>query len=220
MGESSFGIAVKSPQTQYSERRYDEMHGPDGNLRAHWRRVTDAIAQMSPQDYARRLASAQSMIRENGVTYNVYDDAAGRARPWQLDVVPFVLDVEDWAAIETAVIQRARLADAILADIYGPQKLIADGHLPPQLVLGHPQFLRPLMGAKPAGGVHVHLYSVDLARAPDGRWMVLSSRADVPSGLGYSLENRIVVSQTFPDLFVEMSVRRLASFFMPIARRR
>ena len=213
MGESSIGIAVKSPQTQISERRYDEMHGPDGSLRPHWRRVTETIAQMSPQDYARRLASAQSMIRENGVTYNVYDDAEGRARPWQLDVVPFVLDVEDWAAIEAAVIQRARLADAILADIYGPQKLIAGGHLPPQLVLGHPQFLRPLMGTKPASGVHVHLYSVDLARTPDGHWMVLSSRADVPSGLGYSLENRIVVSQTFPDLFAEMSVRRLASFF-------
>ena len=111
------------------------------------------------------------------------------------------------------MIQRARLANAILADVYGPQKLIAGGHMPPHLVLGHPQFLRPLMETRPKMGVHIHLYSIDLARTLDGSWMVLSSRADVPSGLGYSLENRIVVSQSFPDLFAEMHVQRLAAFF-------
>ena len=109
--------------------------------------------------------------------------------------------------------QRATLADAILRDVYGPQRLIADGHLPPHLVYGHPHFLRPLVGVEPVGGVHVHLYSMDVARTPEGSWIVLASRADAPSGLGYALENRIVVSQTFPDLFADMRIQRLASFF-------
>jgi uncharacterized circularly permuted ATP-grasp superfamily protein/uncharacterized alpha-E superfamily protein len=213
MGESRSGFVVKQSQSQSSApSRYDEMRVAEV-VQPHWRRLIESLAHMPPQDYARRLASAQSMIRENGVTYNVYDDAAGKARPWQLDIVPFVLGAEDWKAIEAAVIQRAHLANAILADVYGPQRLIAEGHMPPHLVLGHPQFLRPLMGARPKSGVHVHLYSVDLARTPDGSWMVLSSRTDVPSGLGYALENRIVVSQSFPDLFAEMHVQRLAAFF-------
>ena len=171
------------------------------------------LTGLSAEDYARRRASAGAMVRDNGVTYNVYDESAGQSRPWQLDIVPFIVSASDWAAIEAAVVQRAHLADLILRDVYGEQRMIAQGHLPPHLVLGHPQFLRPLSGVKPAGGVHVHLYSADLARAPDGSWKVLASRTDAPGGLGYALENRLVVSQSFPDAFGEMQVARLASFF-------
>ena len=118
------------------------------------------------------------MVRDNGVTYNVYDETAGQTRPWQLDIVPFILSAADWRNIEAAVVQRARLADALLGDIYGAQRMIAEGHVPPHLIYGHPQFLRPLHGIKPPGGVHVHLYSADLAREPDGSWRVMASRAD------------------------------------------
>lgn len=192
---------------------YNELHDAGGAIRAHWQPLTDALSAMTPGEYARRRAAADGVIRDNGVTYNVYDEAGGHARPWQLDVVPFVISAADWRVIEAGIIQRAMLANEVLRDIYGPQKLIAEAHLPPHLVFGHPQFLRPLMEVAPAGGVHVHLYSIDLARTPDGSWIVLSSRADAPSGLGYALENRIVVSQTFPDLFAGMRVQRLAAFF-------
>ena len=104
----------------------------------------------------------------------------------------------DWAKIEAAVIQRAVLADLLLRDVYGPQRLVREGILPPHLITGHPwKFLRPLCGSRPVQDVHVHLYSADLARAPDGSWKVMASRADAPAGLGYALENRLVVAQTF-----------------------
>jgi uncharacterized circularly permuted ATP-grasp superfamily protein/uncharacterized alpha-E superfamily protein len=193
--------------------RYDELRDADGAVRPAWTALADALSAMAPEEYARRAAAAQAMVRENGVTYNVYDEADSQDRLWQLDILPFVIGPEDWRGIEAGVIQRAHLANEVLRDIYGPQKMMADGHLPPHLVLGHPQFLRPLMGVTPPGGVHVHLYSADLARMPDGSWMVLASRADAPSGIGYALENRIVVGQTFPDLFSEMRIERLANFF-------
>lgn len=195
------------------DHHYDELREAGGAVREHWRPLTDALGAMAPEEYARRRAAADGIIRDNGVTYNVYDEAGGHARPWQLDVVPFVLSAADWRVIEAAAIQRAALANEVLRDIYGPQRLVAEGHLPPHLVFGHPQFLRPLMGVAPVGGVHVHLYSMDIARKTDGSWIVLAARADAPSGLGYALENRIVVSQTFPDLFAEMRIQRLASFF-------
>ena len=193
--------------------RYDEMLDATGGVRPHWQRLATAFAAMSPDEYQHRLDSATRMVRENGVTYNVYDEAAGLERMWQLDIAPFFISTDDWALIEAGVAQRATLANAILRDIYGDQRLLHDGAVPPQLVLGHPQYLRALQGVVPPGGVHIHLYSVDLARAADGAWTVHASRGDAPSGLGYALENRIVVSQTFPELFGELGVQRMASFF-------
>ncbi len=193
--------------------RYDELRDGSGTIRPHWQRLADALLLMPPEEYRHRNDSATRMVRENGVTYNVYDDASGLERLWQLDIAPFVISPDDWSVIETAVKQRAGLANAILRDVYGAQRLLRDGVIPPQLVFGHPQYLRAMHGATPADHVHVHLYSADIARARDGSWIVHASRADVPTGLGYALENRIVVSQTFPELFGELGVQRLATFF-------
>jgi len=198
---------------QSTAARFDELRDETGALRPHWRPFAKALSQLSPEEFSRREAAARATVQDNGVTYNVYDDRGGKARPWQLDIVPFILSAEDWATIEAAVIQRATLADAVLRDVYGPQRLVRDGVLPPHLVMGHPQFLRPLCGTRPAHGVHVHLYSADLARGPDGVWKVMASRADAPGGLGYALENRLVVAQTFPESFGDMRVARLAAFF-------
>jgi uncharacterized circularly permuted ATP-grasp superfamily protein/uncharacterized alpha-E superfamily protein len=208
-------MSVVQSEREVLTRRphYDELRDAGGAIRPHWRPLTDTLAAMSAEEYTRRRAAADGVIRDNGVTYNVYDEDGGHARPWELDVVPFVIDAADWRIIEAGIVQRAMLANEVLQDIYGSQRLIAEGHLPPHLVFGHPQFLRPLVGVAPAHGVHVHLYSADLARTPDGSWIVLASRADAPSGLGYALENRIVVGQTFPDLFAGMRIQRLASFF-------
>jgi uncharacterized circularly permuted ATP-grasp superfamily protein/uncharacterized alpha-E superfamily protein len=193
--------------------RFDELRDEEGLIRPHWRPFARTLDALSLVEYERRQAAARATVRDNGVTYNVYDDSAGQARPWQLDIVPFILSASDWKGIETAVIQRAELTELLLRDIYGEHQLVARGVLPPHLVSGHPQFLRPLAGVTPAGGVHVHLYSADLARGADGNWKVMASRADAPGGLGYALENRLVVSQTFPDAFADMRVARLASFF-------
>lgn len=193
--------------------RFDELRDGDGAVRPHWRAFARTLQQLSPEEFARRQASARATVQDNGVTYNVYDDRGGKARPWQLDIVPFILSASDWEKIEAAVIQRAGLADMVLRDIYGPQRLLREGVLPPHLVTGHPQFLRPLCGTQPVHDVHVHLYSADLARGPDGSWKVMASRADAPGGLGYALENRLVVSQTFPENFGDLRVARLAAFF-------
>jgi uncharacterized circularly permuted ATP-grasp superfamily protein/uncharacterized alpha-E superfamily protein len=193
--------------------RFDELRDEEGLIRPHWSQFARTLDALPRAEYERRQAAARATVRDNGVTYNVYDDSAGQARPWQLDIVPFILSASDWKAIEAAVVQRAQLAELILRDVYGAQNLVRTNVLPPHLVTGHPQFLRPLAGVPPAGGTHVHLYSADLARGPDGIWKVMASRADAPGGLGYALENRLVVSQTFPEAFADMRVARLASFF-------
>ena len=124
-----------------------------------------------------------------------------------------ILAQSEWDDISRAVTQRARLLNALLGDLYGPQKLLKDGNLPPALVFGHNGFLWPCQGIRPPGDTWLHLYAADLARSPDGRWWVIADRTQSPSGAGYALENRVIVSRLFPEKFRELGVQHLASFF-------
>jgi uncharacterized circularly permuted ATP-grasp superfamily protein/uncharacterized alpha-E superfamily protein len=130
-----------------------------------------------------------------------------------MDPIPLVISELEWAGIEQAVGQRAKLLNAILADLYGPQKLLHDRRLPPALVYANPHFLRPCFGITPPGGAHLHSYAVDIARSPDGSWWVVADRTQAPSGMGYTLQNRLVSARTLPGAFNQRHVRQLARFF-------
>jgi len=174
------------------------------------------LAQLSgttPESMRELAQWVQRQVRENGVTYNVYADADGADRPWELDLVPLILPPEEWAGIEAAIAQRATLLNRMLLDVYGPQQLLQEGLLPPALVFGHAGYLRPCQGIRAPGEVMLHLYAADLARSPDGRWWVIDDRTQAPSGAGYALENRLAISRLFPDLFRDLRVERLAAFF-------
>ncbi len=185
----------------------------DAPLAPPWADFFSQLGQDGFADLNRRNANLQRQIRDNGVTYNVYADADGPQRPWALDLFPLVLTPADWASIEAGVSQRVRLLERIMADVYGPQSLTRQGLLPSALVQGHPGYLRPMQGVPPAGGTHLHIAAFDLARGPDGRWWVVSQRTQAPSGLGYLLENRLSISQQFPEAFRQMRVQRLAASY-------
>lgn len=196
--------------------RYDELCQRIGSVvvvRPHWREFFRALAALSPGDLAARRSTLRRQIHENGITYNVYADPRGFERPWELDLLPYILPAAEWAQIEAAVIQRATLFNRILADLYGAQTLLQQGLIPPALIYGHSGFLRPLVGAKPPGDLFLHLYAVDLARSPDGRWWVVADRTQAPSGAGYALENRGVVARALPELYRASGVKPLAPFF-------
>src|SRR3984957_18743720 len=192
---------------------YDEMAAAPGVLRPHWDTFIGSMSALGGEELARRWRIARQRIRENGVSYNVYGDPLGMDRPWNLDSIPLLIPPSEWNEIEAGLIQRARLLNHILADLYGPQRLLRDGLLPAALVFANPGFWRPCHGMPTAVHPYLHLLAVDLARSPDGQWWVLSDRTQAPSGAGYALENRTVLAETFPDLFREFQVQRLASFF-------
>jgi len=193
--------------------RYDEMLAAAQIPRAHWRSLFEQLAATSPEALRERVQWVQRQVRENGVTYNVYADPEGADRPWELDMLPLVLPADEWAGIEAAIKQRATLLNRVLVDVYGEQRLLAEGHLPPALVYGHAGYLRPCRGLRAPGDVMLHLYAADLARSPDGRWWVVDDRTQAPSGAGYALENRLVISRLYADLFRDLRVQRLAGFF-------
>lgn len=192
---------------------YDEVFETGRRLRPFAAPLFTSLDALGRHELASRWESARRTIRDNGVTYNVYGDPAGSDRPWTLDMVPFPISAREWVRIEAGLVQRAHLLNTILADLYGPMRLVEDGTLPPSLVHGNPAFLRPCHGTEVPGGIHLHLLAVDLARSPDGEWRVLSDRAQAPSGAGYALENRIVLSRGLPEAFRECQVPQLSAFF-------
>jgi uncharacterized circularly permuted ATP-grasp superfamily protein/uncharacterized alpha-E superfamily protein len=202
-----------SPFAYVPDASRDEVFGPDGLPRAHCRDWLRDIEMLGVEDMQRRWDHARRLIRDNGVTYNVYGDPRGMDRPWELDPIPLVVDAPEWTDIARGLEQRATLLNCILLDIYGEQKLLTRGLLPPELVLALPGFLRPMHGVKLPRGIALHMAASDLARAPGGGFWVLSDRTQTPSGAGYALENRIVISRTLPGVFHDARVQRLASYF-------
>ncbi|HEY6168274.1 MAG TPA: circularly permuted type 2 ATP-grasp protein, partial [Verrucomicrobiae bacterium] len=193
---------------------FDEMLAAPGTPRPHWQRFVNALDQLGRHELASRWENGRRIIREHGVTYNVYGDPQGMDRPWELDMVPLLVPFDEWQRIEAGLIQRARLLNLILADLYGgAQHLLRDGFLPPELVYANPGFLRPCHGIRAPKDIYLHLHAADLARSPDGQWWVLADRTQAPSGTGYALENRVVLSRVLPEEFRDCQVQRLAGFF-------
>jgi uncharacterized circularly permuted ATP-grasp superfamily protein/uncharacterized alpha-E superfamily protein len=192
---------------------YHEMLDGEGNLRAHWRRMFTQLQRSSVLQLAQRQALLTRQIQENGVTYNVYADPKGADRPWELDLLPNLLAADEWQKIAAGIAQRAKLLNAVLVDLYGPQTLISGGLLPAELIYGHNNFLWPCQGVKTPDDTYLHVYAVDLARTPDGRWWVTADRTQAPSGAGYALENRQIVSRAFPELYRDLQIQHLNAFF-------
>ena len=192
---------------------YDELSADGVIPRPHWAKLMDSLRSIGTEELGRRRARAERRIRENGITYNVYGDPLGASRAWQIDIVPLLIAADEWRLIEAGIIQRARLLSLLLEDLYGSQKLVAQGHFPAALLYGNPAFLRPLVGVRVPPHSYLHMLAVDLARSPDGQWWVLADRTQAPSGSGYALENRTIVSDVLPDLFRSSNVLRLAPFF-------
>jgi uncharacterized circularly permuted ATP-grasp superfamily protein/uncharacterized alpha-E superfamily protein len=195
---------------------YDEMLAAQGQFRAPWQDFVRGLDELGAQALQQRAEQVRRLLRENGVTYNVHGAPQGPDRPWELDPIPLLLAEAEWQSLAHALRQRVRLLNAILADLYGPQQLLQQGLLPPELVFGHPGFLLPCHGIAAPQNLYLHLYAGHLARGADGRWLVLNDRTQGPAGAGFALENRLVLSRVLPDEFHRLHVQRLAPFFITL----
>ena len=193
--------------------RYDELLDPLGRPRDHWQWLIRDFEQHDAVGQKRMRRDAAKMVRDNGVTYNVYQGVQGTDRPWELDLLPLVISAGDWGFVESGIQQRARLLNAVMRDLYSERKMLKDRVVPPEFVFANPHFARPCDGLPIPWAGPVVRYGADLIRKADGAWCVLSDRTQAPAGAGYALENRIVIARTFSELIAENDIRRHASFF-------
>jgi uncharacterized circularly permuted ATP-grasp superfamily protein/uncharacterized alpha-E superfamily protein len=209
------GVAGQSLFHAYTvpSEAYDEVFTRPGVARPPWDSILPFLETLGAEELTQRWQQAKRMLHENGVTYNVYGDPHRMTRPWELDPIPWVIPPPAWAALETALVQRVRLLNAILADVYGRAQLMAQRLLPAELVYAHSGFLRPCHGLHMPRHCYLHVYAADLGRTSDGQWYILADYTQNPAGAGYALENRIILSSVLSDLFLTSQVQRLAAFF-------
>ena len=178
----------------------------------HWGPVLAGLEALSHQERLDRIERINTRVRETGIAHDLFADPSRVAQPWRLDLLPVVFQAKAWAEIETAVVQRARLFEAILSDVYGPQAMMKRGLIPPQLVFSDPSFLRACHGLGPEGG-RIQFFATDLARDQDGRWRVVDTHVETPAGIGYALANRTVLTHVSGDIFSASKAMRLAPYF-------
>jgi len=195
---------------------FDELLTLAGRPRPWWNAFAGHAGDLTAATLTTAQARIAKQIHESSVTHTVFAAADGRSRPWSLDVLPFVLSAAEWAPLARGLQQQARLLNAIAADLYGEQRLLHEGLIPPALVFRHPGFLRACHGIRPPGGIYLHQVAFDLARDVEGQWRVGNVRAQTPAGAGYALENRATILRMFPDAFRELHVRAIAPFFTAV----
>nr|WP_245294822.1 circularly permuted type 2 ATP-grasp protein [Xaviernesmea rhizosphaerae] len=191
----------------------DEMMDTTGAVRPVWRPLLAALGRMDEAELANRFARADRYLRDAGVFYRAYGSTENSERAWPLSYIPILIADNEWQVLSRGIVQRAELLERMAADLYGENRLVAEGFLPPSLVAGNPEFLRPMVGIPPADGHYLHFCSFEIGRGPDGNWWVLSDRTEAPSGAGFALENRVATARAFSDIYAETHVHRLASFF-------
>jgi uncharacterized circularly permuted ATP-grasp superfamily protein/uncharacterized alpha-E superfamily protein len=191
----------------------DELIDAQGAIRPVWRTFIDAFAKLPPEDLRRRFARGNQYLRDAGVFFRHYGPGGSTERDWPLSHIPVLVQEAEWRQIADGLIQRAELLESVVADLYGPGRLIAEGRLPAALIAASREWLRPLVGITPRGGKFLHLLAFEIGRGPEGKWWVLGDRTQAPSGAGFAIENRIATSRVFPEIFSAANVHRLAGFF-------
>lgn len=192
---------------------YNEAFDAAGAVRPHWAGLLEGLDKLPAGDFADRAARANRLLQDDGVTFDVFSRDEDSRGPLRLDLLPLIAPAEDWSRVAVGLRQRALLLDALVRDLYGPQRLVREGVLPAEVLFRHPSFLRQFHGLRPPDEPRLLLYAAELARAPSGDWWVMADRTDAPSGPGFAIENRIVSLQCLPQMLVNLGVQRIASFF-------
>ncbi len=191
----------------------DELADATGAMRPAWAGLIAHLSGLTPAEAQAAFAAGDQHLADAGVFFRAYGDASAAGRDWPFSPVPILLPESEWREIAKGLIERADLLEQVVADLYGDNRLVAEGHLPAKLIAESPEWLRPMVGVKPRSGHFLHFVAFEIGRGPDGRWWVLSDRTDAPSGAGFALENRVATSRVFPKLYQNSNVLRLAGFF-------
>lgn len=202
--------AVVAQPTLEGAARYDEVVAPDGSLRPGWRSLAARAVDLTEGDLRRVQDEIRRFLSDDGVTYA---RPGRRQSAWRLDPVPLVIDAPTWSPLEVGLAQRAELLNALLVDLYGEQRLLAEGVVPAAVVLAHAGFTRVVARADAIDPRPLVLSAADLGRDAAGEWRVLADRAQAPSGIGYAMENRRVISRVLPELHREAALHRMEPYF-------
>ena len=229
-----YRAAASQTTTLDQEPVFDEFAAADGTVRQGWSSLLDGLDEFADTDLVQAQREVARLLEDDNVTYtpspasslSIADEPNGRGvsiagtpdglvepQPWRLDPLPLILDDREWGGLEAGLVQRAELLDAIMADLYGARRLLSRRHIPAAAIFDHEEYLRPLVGSEAAARQRLFMIAADLGRDSSGQWKVISDRTQAPSGAGYAMQNRRVVSRVIPEIYHQANLHRLTPFF-------
>ncbi|MBX3428694.1 MAG: circularly permuted type 2 ATP-grasp protein [Hyphomonadaceae bacterium] len=197
---------------------FDEMHGADGHIRVAYADIAAWLAQTPAATLHAKREEAERLFRRIGITFAVYTEGGDTERLIPFDIIPRVLDAEEWAFLERGLKQRVTALNRFLADVYGPRDIVRAGKLTNEQIDAHPAYCEQMQGVTTPGGVYTHIAGIDLVRTGANEFYVLEDNCRTPSGVSYMLENRSVMMRLFPDLFARIGVEPVARYPQDLLR--
>ncbi len=191
---------------------FDEMFTPDGQIRSHYEGFFQNLKKTSTKKMNHLQYSANQTQRAMGMTFNVYHDNQGLEKILHLDIIPRIIPNKEWRKLEAGLKQRVHALNLFLQDIYNDQKILKDGIVPSELILGSKDFLKPCIGLTPPKGIWCHITGTDLVKDKSGEYYILEDNLRCPSGVSYMLESREIIKRVYPQLFNEQGVMPLSDY--------
>ncbi|MGD8859117.1 MAG: circularly permuted type 2 ATP-grasp protein [Myxococcales bacterium] len=191
---------------------FDELCTPDGAPRPEAARAVSGLDALGRRAFGERQRLADGGFLKAGVTFSVYSDRGGVERIFPFDLVPRIVDASAWERLERGLIQRVTALNMFLQDMYGDQRILAEGKVPTEIALGSSGYLEKMRGVRPPHGVYMHVCGTDLVRDPSGEFTVLEDNGRSPSGVSYVLENRAMMKRVLPRVFAESRVRSVDAY--------
>ena len=191
---------------------FDELWGMGSAARPGFESLADWLKDTSSAELERRQQAAEAAFRQMGVTFAVYGEEEAAERIIPFDIVPRIFSAAEWAGLSVGLEQRVRAINAFIDDVYGARRIIKEGVIPAEIVLGNPQYCIPVAGARPPHGIYAHICGIDIVRTGPDDFFVLEDNARTPSGVSYMLENREAMIRLCPELFETFPVAPVDSY--------
>lgn len=212
-GRDAAAILELLPAYRTLEGVFDELIH-ESSIRPEYRRLIGIDPKLSGPEVYMRWRSAKQSLKDNPPASTGQSIRHGVPQSWELDPIPLVISEKEWSSLSSGLQQRMELLDMLLRDVFGPQRLLNEGILPPELVFGSPWYLRAARRPEKLYDQRMlFLYAAQISRSGNGQWQVLADRTQGPSGCGHAVENRLAMSRILSEDFQKMNVRRLAGFF-------
>ncbi|MGO9600922.1 MAG: circularly permuted type 2 ATP-grasp protein [Isosphaeraceae bacterium] len=193
-------------------KAWDELFAEPDRGHDYCQVLLDWLGRLNVREFLERRTSADLAFINNGVTFSVYSDRRGTEKIFPFDLIPRPVSGKEWDRLEAGLIQRIRALNTFLDDVYHNQRILAEGVVPADLVLGSKGFRPEMVNFSPPGKQYVHVVGTDLVRDHKGEFLVLEDNGRCPSGVSYVIENRIVMKKVFPQLFLQCRVRRVEDY--------
>ncbi len=195
-----------------NERILDEVKSDMEQGNQQYDDIINVINQQSTGTFKALSDIAKVSFLNQGITYALYKDQKSIEQIFPFDLVPRLIDGNEWSRLREGLIQRNTALNLFLKDVYTDGAILRDGIIPTELIKSSVHYCKIMEGFRPPGDIYCHICGTDLIRHTDNQFYVLEDNLRNPSGVSYVLTNRIAMSRVLPEIFDQYEVEPVNNY--------